>query len=93
MKGAIEEAAWALDELKAVGIKVATNNNGIYLGDPSLDPFFDLLNEHDALVIMHPCRARQSSRNCITGGVAAIYEYPSDTTRAVLNMVANKVMT
>ena len=29
----------------------------------------------------------------ITGTVAAIFEYPADTTRAVLNMIANRVMT
>ena len=92
VEGAIEEANRAMDELGAVGVKVATNNNGIYLGDPALDPFFEALNERGAMVIMHPCRAKESPRNCITGGVAAIYEYPSDTTRAVLNMVANKTM-
>lgn len=93
VEGAIEEASRALDELGAVGIRVATNNNGVYLGDPSLDTFFDALNERSVLVIMHPCRAKESPRDCFTGGVAAIYEYPSDTTRAVLNMVANRVMT
>ncbi len=29
----------------------------------------------------------------ITGKVAALYEYPADTTRAVLNMIAHRVMT
>ena len=31
--------------------------------------------------------------NVITGTVAAIYEYPTDTTRAVLNMMAHQIMT
>ena len=92
VEGAIEEAARALDDLGAVGIKVATNNDGIYLGDPAFDPVFEELDRRGGLVIMHPCRAKESPRNCFTGGVAAIYEYPSDTTRAVLNMVANKTM-
>lgn len=92
VEGAIEEAARAMDELGAVGVKVATNNNGVYLGDPTLDPFFEELDRRSALVIIHPCRARHSPRNCITGGVAAIFEYPSDTTRAVLNMTAHSVM-
>ena len=92
VEGAIEETNRALDELGAVGIKVATNNHGIYLGDPTLDPFFEALNERGAMVIMHPCRAEESPRDCITGGVAAIFEYPTDTTRAVLNMIANRTM-
>lgn len=76
----------------AVGVKVTTSNNGVYLGDSSLDPFFEALDARGAMVIMHPCRAKESPRDCITGGVAAIYEYPTDTTRAVLNMIANRTM-
>ena len=50
------------------------------------------LNNRKALVIIHPARAREKPDNVVTGKVAAIYEYPADTTRAVLNMMANKVM-
>ena len=50
-------------------------------------------NRRKALVIIHPCRARKRPENVITGTVAAIYEYPADTTRAVLNMIANRIMT
>ena len=66
---------------------------GVYLGDKSLDPLMEELNRRKALIIIHPVRARQRSENAITGGVAAIYEYPADTTRAVLNMAANRIMT
>lgn len=93
VSGSIDEAAFAMDELGALGVKVATNSNGVYLGDKSFDPFMEELNRRRALVIIHPCRARQRPENVITGKVAAIYEYPADTTRAVLNMMANRVMT
>lgn len=91
--GAIKEAAFAIDELGALGVKLSTNSNGIYLGDKSFEPFMQELNHRNSLVIIHPCRARQRPENVITGKVAAIYEYPADTTRAVLNMIANKIMT
>ena len=93
VEGSILEARYVLDELQAAGVKVPTNAYGVYLGDPSLDPLMDVLNEKHALVIVHPCRARLRPENCITGGIAAIYEYPADTTRAVLNMTAHRVMT
>ena len=93
VQGANEETAYALDTLGAVGVKVATNMGGVYLGDPLFDPFLEELNRRKALVIIHPCRARLRPENVITGKVAAIYEYPADTTRAVLNMIANRVMT
>ncbi len=77
----------------ALGVKVPTNASGVYLGDPALDPAMAELDRQHALVIMHPCRAKERPDNCITGTVAAIYEYPADTTRAVLNMIAHRIMT
>lgn len=91
--GAVKEAEFAIDELGALGVKLSTNSNGIYLGDKSFDSFMEVLNEKKSLAIIHPCRARQRPENVITGKVAAIYEYPADTTRAVLNMMANIIMT
>ena len=91
--GALAETAYALDALGAVGVKVATNMGGVYLGDPAFDPVMEEWDRRKALVILHPCRARKRPENAITGTVAAIYEYPADTTRAVLNMIANRIMT
>ena len=50
---AIEEAKYALDVLKADGIKLATNVDGQYLGAPELDTLFSVLNERKAVVILH----------------------------------------
>ena len=50
---AIREAVYALDTLKADGIKLATNVNGQYLGVPELDTLFSVLNERGAVVILH----------------------------------------
>ena len=74
-------------------MKLTTNVNGIYLGDPSLDNFMAELNKNHALVIIHPQRATNYPKTPITGTVAAIFEYPTDTTRAALNMMAHKIMT
>lgn len=93
IQGTIEETAYMMDELHAVGIKVATNMGGIYLGDPIFDPLMEDWNRRKAMVIIHPCRARLRPENVITGRIAPIYEYPADTTRAVLNMIANRIMT
>lgn len=93
VEGAIAETAHAMDDLGAAGMKVATNMGGVYLGDPLFDPLMEEWNKRGMLVIVHPVRARQRPENAITGTVAAIYEYPADTTRAVLNMIANQIMT
>ena len=41
----------------ALGVKVPTNANGVYLGDPALDPVMEELDRQNALVLIHPCRA------------------------------------
>ena len=53
---AIHEAIYALDTLKADGIKFATNVQGQYLGSPALDTLFAVLNARHAVVILHPHR-------------------------------------
>jgi predicted TIM-barrel fold metal-dependent hydrolase len=52
--GSIDEARRALAELKADGIVLMTNTDGIYMGDPSLEPLMGVLNERHAVVFLHP---------------------------------------
>ena len=90
VEGSIAEIDYAIKKLGALGFKVASNSDGVYLGDERLNPIFEELNRRKALVIMHPSPARQLPREgVVTGRVMALYEYPADTTRAVLNMLAN----
>ena len=90
--GSIEEMNYAYDHLGAIGVKLPTNANGVYLGDPLLDPLMEEMNRRKALCIIHPCRARKIPDNTITSTVMTIYEYPADTTRAVINMIAHRIM-
>lgn len=90
VEGSIEEFFYATEKLGALGVKVASNSDGVYLGDERLDPIFAALNEKNSLVIIHPSPAKLLPReNLVTGKVMALYEYPADTTRAVLNLLAN----
>lgn len=90
VEGAIEEFHYATEHLGALGVKVASNSDGVYLGDPRFDSLFAELDKRGALVILHPSPARSLPReSVVTGGVMALYEYPADTTRAVLNMLAH----
>ena len=90
VEGSIEEFYFATEKLGALGVKVASNSDGIYLGDERLDPIFAELDRKNSLVIIHPSPARTLPRgNVVTGKVMALFEYPADTTRAVLNLLAN----
>ncbi|KAB5575551.1 hypothetical protein GE09DRAFT_1092464 [Coniochaeta sp. 2T2.1] len=44
-KSAITELKYALGPLNARGMRLLTNHEGIYLGNPSLTPFFSALND------------------------------------------------
>lgn len=90
---AIDETVYALDSLKADGIKLPTNSRGLYLGDPALDPLMKELNDRKAVVIIHPHRPESLPDSVFTSGPIFVYEYPVETTRAVLNMVAHNIMT
>ena len=44
VENSINEFNFAINNLDALGVKLPTNANGIYLGDERLDPIFDALN-------------------------------------------------
>ena len=89
---AIEEVKYALDVLKADGIKLATNIGGQYLGAPGLDTLFSVLNERKAVVILHPHRPEPVNKQVMQQTPLAMQEYLSETTRAVSNMISRNVL-
>ena len=88
----IEEAKYALDVLKADGIKLATNTDGQYLGAPELDTLFSVLNERKAVVILHPHRPEPVNQQVMQQTPLAMQESLSETTRAVSNMISRNVL-
>ena len=88
----IREAKYALDMLGADGIKLATNVQGQYLGSPELDTLFAILNERQAVVILHPHRPEPVNREVMVQTPLAMQEYLSETTRAVTNMISRNVL-
>lgn len=89
---AIREAVYALDTLGADGVKLATNSRGQYLGDEALNPLMEVLNERHAVIIIHPHRPTPYQEKIIACTPLAMYEYPAETTRAVVNMLARNVL-
>ena len=88
---AIHEAIYALDTLGADGVKLATNSRGQYLGDEELDPLMKVLDERNAVIILHPHKPVPVNEELTAALPLAAYEYPAETTRAVLNMLARNV--
>ena len=92
VNAAIREAIYALDTLKADGIKLATNVGGQYLGAPELDTLFSVLNDRRAVIILHPHRPEPVNRQVMQQTPLAMQEYLSETTRAVSNMISRNVL-
>jgi predicted TIM-barrel fold metal-dependent hydrolase len=78
----LREIEYAYDVLKADGIAVMSNYDGIYLGDPKLAPVMDELNRRKAIVYEHPVR---EDRDNPLNGVELI----TDTTRTIHSLLYN----
>jgi predicted TIM-barrel fold metal-dependent hydrolase len=92
VNAAIREAKYALDTLRADGIKLTTNVAGQYLGTSVLDTLFSVLSERKAVVILHPHRPEPVNRQVMAQTPLAMQEYLSETTRAVANMISRNVL-
>ncbi len=88
--GAVEEIGRAVDELHADGFVIVTNYDGIYLGDPRLDPVFVELDRRRATVLVHPVEPPGFDSVCC-GRPGPVVEFPFDTTRTVVDAIYSRV--
>ena len=87
--GAITEAIYALDELHVDGVILFSNMRGTYLGDACFDSLWAELNARSAVVFIHPI---DPPIEMLKGLPSPLIDFPFDTTRTALHMVANGVM-
>ncbi len=81
------EVAYALDTLKADGLIIFTNYDGLYLGDRQFEPLWQELQHRKAVVFIHPTNVPYK----VTQIPAAVLEFPFDTTRTVTSMIYSGV--
>ncbi|AMV60395.1 2-amino-3-carboxymuconate 6-semialdehyde decarboxylase [Pediococcus damnosus] len=92
----VDESIAEIDRARAnhaSAFTLPTNANGTYLGDPSLDPIMEKLNEQKTLVMLHPNEPKPIAKDVNSELPAPIMEFFFDTTRAVTNMVLHSVFT
>ncbi|MFG2001208.1 amidohydrolase family protein [Spirillospora sp. NPDC048911] len=88
---ALQEAAYALDVLKADGVLLMTNDGTRYLGDKAFDPLFAELDRRRAVIFTHP-GSLPGSDFAVPGMDDWIADFMLDTTRAAFNLVASGTM-
>src|SRR6266478_7590788 len=83
--GALEELAYALDELKLDGVVLFSNANGVYLGDSRFEPVFAELDRRGAVVFVHPTLSPDPAAHSL-GLPDTLIDFTADTTRAVAQL-------
>lgn len=82
----LEELAHGLGVLALDGVVVFTNANGVYLGDPVLEPVFEELDRRRAVVYVHPNPSPDPAAHSL-GLPDNLLDFPTDTNRAVAQML------
>jgi 6-methylsalicylate decarboxylase len=81
---ACAEAIRAIKTLGLDGIGLYSNYNGVYLGDPRLDPLMRTLESLKAYVFIHPVAPPVKPELSMP---TFVLEFPFETTRALTNML------
>ncbi|WP_260703588.1 amidohydrolase family protein [Edaphobacter flagellatus] len=81
----LEELTYALDELGLDGVVAFTNANGVYLGDPRLDPVFQELERRKCVVYIHPNASPDPAAHAL-GLPDNLIDFTTDTNRVVAQM-------
>ena len=83
--GSLEELSYALDILGLDGFVLFTNSNGVYLGDPALEPVFEEIERRRTVVFVHPNPSPDATAHAL-GLPDNLLDFPTDTNRAVAQM-------
>lgn len=91
--GAVDEVVYSFDTLGADGVIIESNQDGTYLGDPSLDPLYQALDERGAVLLVHPTSpATSCSARLDELYPRPLMEFIFETTRSVSDMVLAGVL-
>ncbi|TDD65534.1 amidohydrolase [Jiangella aurantiaca] len=91
LDGSIAEAGHTFDQLGADGIVLLTNAAGRYPGDPRLEPLWRLLDERQAVVLLHPT-SPPNWRDVALDRPRPLMEFVFEGVRAVGDLVLSGVL-
>ncbi|WP_051840641.1 amidohydrolase family protein [Streptomyces sp. NRRL F-5126] len=86
VEGALAEIDYAYDTLGADGVILMTNTQGVYLGNPVLEPVFAELDRRNAVVFLHPTSPVCWEQSAL-GRPRPMIEFIFDTARTVTDLL------
>ncbi|KAJ7134675.1 hypothetical protein C8R44DRAFT_431831 [Mycena epipterygia] len=94
----ITEAQYALETLGALGVALASNHEGRYLGDTSLTPFFAAMDDRHTIVFVHPFEALLEVNQTFIKANPTAYspvlaEFYFETARTFLDLALSQTLT
>jgi predicted TIM-barrel fold metal-dependent hydrolase len=87
--GSLLELEYAFDTLKADGVALFSNYDGLWLGDSAFDSLMKEIERRHAVVFVHPTALQTPGLPSITnaGLNPQMLEYPFDTTRTIVSIL------
>ena len=86
IEGCINEIRYALTDLHADGVCLFTTYDGKYLGDPAFEAIWKELNDHNAVIFIHPTMAKGSKLASVMMQPPA-FDFAHETGRTAAHMV------
>ncbi|WP_342452976.1 amidohydrolase family protein [Pararoseomonas indoligenes] len=89
---ALKELARAKEELGFAGVEIGSNVNGVPVGHPSLDPFFEAAESLDMAVFVHALRPAGMERLVGPKNLQQVLAYPTDVGLAAASVLCSNLM-
>jgi len=89
---AIRELEFVVSEAKLSGVEVASNVNGLSIGDPRLDPFFAAVSRLGAAVFVHALRPAGKDRLVGPPELEQIVAFPGDIGLAGASLITGGML-
>jgi len=89
---AIGELRHAVETLGFAGVEIGSNINGVAIGDPRFDPFFEACEALDAAVFVHALKPTGMDRLVGPAPLQQVLAYPSDIGLAAASVITGNLL-